>query len=217
MGSVWAIIVAGGEGRRFGRQNQFDLLRGKLVVEWSIDAARNCVDGVVLVVPNNRLEEAALHGEADVIVSGGATRSQSVRNGMRAIPGDVDVIVIHDAARPLASAALFAAVVEKVKSGSLAVIPGAAVTDTIKRVADDLVAETLDRSTLVSVQTPQGFDAATLIRAHADCAEATDDAALVEAMGIAVAVVPGEVMNKKITDVTDLLLFEALILAKESE
>lgn len=186
-------------------------------MEWSIDAARSCVDGVVLVVPPERLEDAAVHGEADVIVSGGATRSQSVRNGIRAIPDGVEVIVIHDAARPLASDKLFAAVVAKVKSGSLAVIPGAAVTDTIKRVEGGNVCETLDRSVLVSVQTPQGFDAATLIRAHAGGGEATDDAALVEAMGIDVAVVPGEVMNKKITDVADLVLFEALIRAMEPE
>jgi 2-C-methyl-D-erythritol 4-phosphate cytidylyltransferase len=158
-----------------------------------------------------------VHGEADMIVSGGATRSQSVRNGIRAIPDGVEVIVIHDAARPLASDKLFAAVVAKVKSGSLAVIPGAAVTDTIKRVEGGNVCETLDRSVLVSVQTPQGFDAATLIRAHAGGGEATDDAALVEAMGIDVAVVPGEVMNKKITDVADLVLFEALIRAMEPE
>ena len=180
-------------------------------MEWSIDAARSCVDGVVLVVPPERLEDAAVHGEADVIVSGGATRSQSVRNGIAAIPKDATVIVIHDAARPLASAELFASVVAKVRSGSAAAIPGAPVTDTIKRVDGDQVYETLDRSLLVSVQTPQAFDAATLIHAHADGGEATDDAALVEAMGIAVAVVPGEVLNKKITDVADLELFEALM------
>jgi 2-C-methyl-D-erythritol 4-phosphate cytidylyltransferase len=215
LGSVWAVIVAAGEGRRFGRQKQFDRLRGRLVVEWSIDAARSCVDGVVLVVPAEHLEDAAMHGEADVIVSGGVTRSQSVRNGIAAIPGEADVIVIHDAARPLASAELFAAVVAKVKAGNAAVIPGAAVTDTIKRVDREKVTETLDRSVLVTVQTPQAFDAATLRRAHESGGEATDDAALVEAMGGEVVVVPGEITNKKITDLADLELFEALIRAME--
>lgn len=184
-------------------------------MEWSIDAARGCVDGVVLVVPAERLEDAAVHGAADVIVSGGPTRSQSVRNGIAAIPADAEVIVIHDAARPLASPELFAAVVAKVIAGSSAVIPGVVVTDTIKQVDQGKVVETLDRSRLVSVQTPQAFSAITLRNAHASFGEASDDAALVEAIGGEVVVVPGEITNKKITDLSDLEVFEALTRAME--
>jgi 2-C-methyl-D-erythritol 4-phosphate cytidylyltransferase len=216
LGTVWAVIVAAGEGRRFGRQKQFDRLRGRLIVEWSIDAARKCADGVVLVVPAERLEDAAVHGEADVIVIGGATRSASVRAGLAAVPDEAEVILIHDAARPLASAELFCAVVAKVRGGALAVIPGAPVSDTIKVVEGDKVVATLDRSALVSVQTPQGFDAATLRAAHEGAPDATDDAALVEAMGLPVVVIAGEVTNKKITDVADLEFFDALLRMREA-
>lgn len=215
MGSVWAVIVAAGDGRRFGRQKQFDLLKGRIVLEWSIEAARGCCDGIVLVVPSDRLEDTALHGGADVVVAGGPSRSQSVRNGLLGVPESASIILVHDAARPLASAELFARVIEKVQRGSVCAIPAIPVSDTIKRIVDDLVVETIDRSALVVVQTPQAFDAATLRRAHASAADATDDAALVELLGLQVTVVQGEATNRKITDLSDLELFDALVEAKE--
>src|SRR5947209_20315852 len=107
MGTVWAVVVAAGSGSRYGGPKQFDALRGRRVLDWSVDAARSVADGVVLVTPDGAPEPGA-----DVVVTGGATRSESVRAGLAAVPDAADVIVVHDAARPGASAALFAAVVE---------------------------------------------------------------------------------------------------------
>jgi 2-C-methyl-D-erythritol 4-phosphate cytidylyltransferase len=115
------------------------------------------------------------------------------------------VIVVHDAARPLASPALFSAVVAALADADVdAAVPGIAVTDTVKRVRDGRVTSTLDRNELVAVQTPQAFRAAVLRRAHAALVDATDDAALVEAVGGRVVVVPGEASNVKVTTAADL-------------
>ena len=111
MAKVWSIVVAGGSGRRFGRPKQFATLAGRPVVDWAVDACRPSSAGVVLVLPAG-LDEPDPHG-ADAVVTGGATRADSVRCGMAVVPGDADVIVVHDAARPLASSALFAAVIER--------------------------------------------------------------------------------------------------------
>jgi len=155
---------------------------------------------VVLVVPPDHDAPE----EADTVVNGGATRSDSVRAGLAAVPDDVEVIVVHDAARPFASPALFRAVIAAVTEGADAAVPGVAVTDTIKQVAGGQVVATLDRNGLVAVQTPQAFSAQALRRAHATGGEATDDAALVESAGGRVVVVPGDPANTKITLRADL-------------
>ena len=144
-------------------------------------------------------------------VEGGATRSESVRNGLAAVPNDAEVIIVHDAARPLASAALFAAVVDAVREGADGAIPVVPVTDTIKRVDGGRVIATLDRDALVAVQTPQAFRAEVLRKAHAGGGEATDDASLVESVGGTVVVVPGDPANIKVTTAHDLRLAEALL------
>jgi 2-C-methyl-D-erythritol 4-phosphate cytidylyltransferase len=141
-----------------------------------------------------------------------------VRAALAVIADDAAVIVVHDAARPLASAELHQAVVAAVHAGADAVIPGVPVSDTIKRVAHDehgdaVVVETLDRSQLVAVQTPQAFRADLLRAAHAERADATDDAALVEAIGGTVVVVAGEATNLKITGPHDLAVAAALLRA----
>lgn len=197
---MWAIVVAAGSGNRFGGQKQFEQLEGRRVVDWSLSACRSLADGVVLVVPPDH--EAP--EEVDIVVNGGATRSDSVRAGLAAVPAEADIVVVHDAARPFATPALFQAVVEAVRAGADGAVPGVAVTDTIKRVADGRVVATLDRAELVAVQTPQAFTAAALRRAHADGADATDDSALVEAIGGRVVVVPGDPANAKITLRADL-------------
>jgi 2-C-methyl-D-erythritol 4-phosphate cytidylyltransferase len=156
---------------------------------------------IVLVVP------ATYYGDgegADVVVHGGATRSESVRSGLTAC-GDADIIVVHDAVRPNASRALFLRVVEEVRHGAAAAIPGIAVTDTIKTVHGGIVTGTPHREELVAVQTPQAFRASALTAAHASGASATDDAALVEAIGEKVHVVLGESGNFKVTEPSDLL------------
>jgi 2-C-methyl-D-erythritol 4-phosphate cytidylyltransferase len=199
---VWSIVVAGGSGQRFGRLKQFANLQGRPVAGWAVSACRPFSAGVVLVVPSGAREGYG----ADVVVEGGATRADSVRQGLAAVPADAEVILVHDAARPLASPALFRAVIAALALGEAdAAVPGLAVSDTIKEVdARHNVVGTLDRSTLVAVQTPQAFGADTLRRAHAGGADATDDAALVEALGGRVRVVPGEPHNVKITTPDDL-------------
>lgn len=200
--TTWAIVVAAGSGARFGGPKQFELLKGRRVVDWALVASRSVADGVVLVVPASHLDAEA--PAADVIVAGGATRSESVRAGLAAVPRDVGVVVVHDAARPFAAPALFEAVVAAVLGGAAGAVPGIALADTVKRVADGQVVATLDRDELVAVQTPQAFLAAALRGAHAASGEATDDAALVEAAGGRVVVVPGDPANTKITLRTDL-------------
>jgi 2-C-methyl-D-erythritol 4-phosphate cytidylyltransferase len=210
---VWVIVVAGGSGSRFGGPKQFAELRGRTLVDWSLAAARQVADGVVLVVPADAVEElrsSAPGKGADAVVAGGARRADSVRAGLDAVPAEAEIVVVHDGARPLASPALFAAVVEAVVAGADAAVPGLAVADTLKRVEDGVVRATESRDGLVAVQTPQAFRAGLLRRAHAGGGDATDDAGLVEALGATVRVVPGDPRNLKVTDRVDLDLADAL-------
>ena len=164
-------------------------------------------------------------GPTVVVVPGGATRQASVAAGLAAAPdGPVsDVVLVHDAARPFVPPELVARVVAAVRRGHAAVVPGLAVTDTIKRVGDgdgaaDPVVGTVDRAELRAVQTPQGFTAALLRRAHDEAARhaddetlaATDDAGLVERLGLPVWVVPGDERAAKITTARDLRVAELL-------
>jgi len=204
MPGVWAVVVAAGSGRRFGGPKQYELLAGRPVIEWSVCVARAACDGVVLVVAP---ADVAPHRSADAVVAGGDTRSASVRNGLAAVPDDAEVIVVHDAARPLAAPELFAAVIDAVRGGADGALCAIPVTDTIRHAQHG----TIDRAPLVAVQTPQAFRAAALRAAHNDGADATDDAALVEAAGGRVVVVPGDPANIKITHPEDLVIAAALL------
>lgn len=200
-------MVAAGTGSRFGARKQFAPLRGARVVDHAVAAAAAACDGVVVVLPDD-------HGwsgpAVDAAVVGGASRSESVRRGLDAVPDTCEVVVVHDGARPLATAGLFSSVVEAVAGGAAGAVPGMAVSDTLKRVDGDLVVETVAREALVGVQTPQAFRAEVLRRAHAEGGEAGDDAALVEALGERVVVVPGEARNLKLTTAMDLEVAECL-------
>lgn len=201
---VWTIVVGGGGGRRFGGPKQYELLAtapdSLRVIDAAVATARRASDGVVVVVPP---ADVAREGG----VAGGQSRSESVRAGLAAVPPSATVVCVHDAARPLATPDLFAAVIDAICGDDAvdAAVPGVAVTDTIKVVdSAGRVASTPDRASLVAVQTPQAFRAATLRRAHDDGGEGTDDAALVERRGGLVVVVPGESHNVKITTPDDL-------------
>lgn len=201
---VWTIVVGGGGGQRFGGPKQYELLAREpspvRVLDASVAMARRAGDGVVVVVP-------AADAEREGGIAGGASRSESVRAGLAAVPSEATVICVHDAARPLASAELFAAVIAAVTgdTGVDGAVPAVAVTDTIKVVdGAGRVVSTPDRASLVAVQTPQAFRADALRRAHADACDGTDDAALVERSGGVVVVVPGEPENAKITTPDDL-------------
>ena len=202
--SVAAVVVAAGQGQRFGGPKQFALLNHDTVTAHSVRAARSVAERVVLVVPQNYQG----NGEgADVVVVGGLTRAASVRAGLEQC-GDADVVVVHDAARPMATSSLFASVVDAVTAGADGAIPGIPISDTVKRIRHEgtlmVVDATVAREELVSVQTPQAFARDVLIRAHANGGDATDDAVLVEALGGRVVVVAGEVDNVKITVPGDL-------------
>jgi 2-C-methyl-D-erythritol 4-phosphate cytidylyltransferase len=206
--STWAIVVAAGSGARFGAAKQFARIGGVTALERAVATARETCAGVVVVVP----EGIAWSGSAGVAATpGGATRSDSVRAGLALVPDDADVVVVHDAARPLASRALFASVTAAVRNGADAAIPALPVVDTVKRVSGDQVVATVPRDDLVVVQTPQAFRAAALRAAHAAGGVDTDDAALIEAGGGTVVVVPGESRNLKLTVVADLELAQALL------
>jgi 2-C-methyl-D-erythritol 4-phosphate cytidylyltransferase len=191
---VWTIVVAAGAGHRFGSPKQFEMLGDRRVVDWSVDVARAASDGVVVVLPPG-------HGG----VEGGTTRSESVRNGLARVPDGADIVCVHDAARPFASSTLFTRVIAAVEEGADAAIPALAVADTIKEIdTDGVVVRTPQRDRLVAVQTPQAFRAASLRAAHKHGGDATDDAALVEAIGGRVVVVEGDPENRKLTVPDDL-------------
>lgn len=195
---VWTIVVGGGSGTRFGRPKQYETLGDERIIDRARRIAGSASAGVVLVVP---AVDAATEGG----VAGGSTRSESVRAGLAHVPADADIVCVHDAARPFADADLYRRVVAAVEAGADAAVPGVAVTDTIKVVDDaGVVTATPDRATLVAVQTPQAFRHASLVAAHASGAEATDDAALIEATGGRVVVVEGSNDNRKITVPDDL-------------
>jgi 2-C-methyl-D-erythritol 4-phosphate cytidylyltransferase len=205
---TWAIVVAAGTGVRFGGAKQFLRLGGVPVVDRAVATAASACDGVVVVVP----EPSPWNPPPGVVAtSGGATRSDSVRAGLALVPDDADVIVVHDAARPLASRALFVSVIGAVREGADAAIPGLPVADTLKRVEDGRVLETVPRDGVVAVQTPQAFRARALRAAHAAGGVDTDDAALVEAAGGTVVVVDGEPGNLKLTRAADVELAQALL------
>lgn len=202
---VWVIVVAAGSGSRFGGPKQHAPLAGRRVVDWSIDAARSVADGVVLVVA--AADEGADEPAVDAVVVGGATRSDSVRAGLAAVPDDAAVVLVHDGARPLASHALFRSVVDGVLAGADAVVPAVAVIDTVT----DLHGVPVDREALRAVQTPQGFAAGALRAVHTTRPEATDDASLVVAGGGRLRPVQGERWNLKITEPDDLVVAEAIL------
>lgn len=204
--STWAVIVAAGQGTRFGGLKQYEVINGRRVLDWSLAAARSSCDHVVLVVAPQQLDVD--EPDAEFVVEGGTTRSDSVRAGLSVVPAEVEIIVIHDAARPFATPALFNAVIDAVRAGADGAVPGIPVVDTIKRVnvATNEILETLDRSSLVAVQTPQAFTASILRQAHDKGGEATDDASLVEQSGGKIVVVTGELENRKVTNRHDLEL-----------
>lgn len=213
-----ALLVAAGRGERLGAEGPkaFVVLAGRPMLEWSLDALRlvPAVERVVVALPEGVAAPAGTIG-----VVGGSERSHSVRAALAAAGDgpDDEPVIVHDAARPLATSDLFEqALGALAASGADAVVAAARVTDTIKRAGGDLrVVETLDRTTLWAVQTPQVFRRGALARALAQpdevLAAATDDAGLVEQAGGRVHVVESPAGNFKVTTATDLRLAELLL------
>lgn len=207
---VWGVVVAAGLATRYGRPKHLEPLGGRRVLDWSLAAAREACDGLVLVVAPGSAPSTEPAPEV-VVVEGASTRPGSVRRGLAAVPPDTEVVVVHDAARPLATARLFAAVVAAVGAGADGAVCAVPLGDTVKRVEEGRVVETVDRDGLWAVQTPQAFPVGALRRAHRGDPDATDDAALVERAGGHVVVVPGDVRNLKLTHSGDLAVAEALL------
>jgi 2-C-methyl-D-erythritol 4-phosphate cytidylyltransferase len=210
--TVAAILVAAGAGTRLGagRPKAFCEIGGVTLLDHALHRflAHPAVRDVIAVVPPDLLD--AVSADATV-VAGGAERPDSVAAGLAALADDVDFVLVHDAARPFVPAAVISRVVDALNGGADAVVPVIAVVDTIKRVFEDVVVETIDRSALRAVQTPQGFARDVLLRAHAGGGPATDDASMAERLGIAVTVVDGAEESFKITTPWDLRLAEALL------
>lgn len=219
-----AILVAAGSGERLGA----DVPKGLVEVAGAAlvtHAVRRLVAAgagrVVVVGPPDALPAVrAVLPPSDVpvdLVAGGDTRAESVRAGLAAVPAEAAVVAVHDAARAFAPVELVRRVVAAVTDDVVAAAPGLPVGDTLKQVEGDTVVGTVDRDTVVAVQTPQVFRAAVLRRAHGDDGDATDDLALVERLlaaggaGGRVVVVPGAVLATKVTWPHDVAMLTALL------
>ena len=205
------MVVAGGRGDRFGAPKQFSTVAGARLVDHAVAAAAAVCNEVIVVLPPGVDWDGPT---VQSVVAGGATRSDSVRAGLAAIADDTEIVVVHDAARPLARPELFELVIDGVRAGADAAIPALEVVDTLKRVQGDRVVDTVERDMLVAVQTPQAFRADALRAAHEHGGNATDDAALVEASGGTVVIVAGDPRNLKVTTMADLALAETLLEAQ---
>jgi 2-C-methyl-D-erythritol 4-phosphate cytidylyltransferase/2-C-methyl-D-erythritol 2,4-cyclodiphosphate synthase len=203
-----AIIAGAGMGHRLGADIPKALIQldGITLIERAFAALSTVVDEIVITAPAGYEEQfRQIVGESAKVITGGVLRSDSVNLALKALSPSVKYVLVHDAARALASSDLAARVLQELKSGNSAVIPVLNVVDTIKEVdRDGYVRSTPDRAALRAVQTPQGFELSVLRRAHEASADATDDAALVEALGIKVKTIAGEARAMKITNPEDL-------------
>lgn len=207
--SVWAIVVAAGSGSRFGERKQYREVHGVRLLDWALRVPVDRCDGVVLVVPRDEVDRP--EPAVDAVVAGGATRSASVRSGLAAVPDDAEVIVVHDAARPVPVPEVWERVITAVADGADAAIPVVPVTDTLwSDGTGPHRAGPVDRTGVLAVQTPQAFRRSAIWAAHAGGAEATDDASLVHASGGRVVTVDGDPANLKVTTPVDLAIAELL-------
>ncbi|GBC97782.1 2-C-methyl-D-erythritol 4-phosphate cytidylyltransferase [bacterium HR17] len=223
-----SVVPAAGLGRRLNPTTPvpkaLQPLCGKPLISWVMATLERVpvIDGIVVVVPpgNGAAFEALRQREGwqkpCQFVDGGADRQQSVWQGLRALPPETEWVIVHDAARPLVTPALVLAVWEAAREIGSAAIAALPCTDTVKRSLDGaLIAETLDRQQLWLAQTPQAFAADILLTAHEQAIQegytATDDAMLVERLGVPVRLVLGDPTNLKVTYPTDLCVAEALL------
>ncbi len=212
MPGVWAVLVAAGRGERLGddRPKAFAKLGELPLLAEPLRRLDECewIDQIVVVAPPGWEEPSILLAEqigaskVTACVAGGETRSASVRAGLAEVPEDAAVVLVHDAARPVLPPEVVRRLLDALAEGFDGAVPGLPVADTVKRVVDGVVVETLERGALVAVQTPQAF-VASVLRAAAG-GEASDCASLVEAAGGRVKVVPGDERLLKVTTREDL-------------
>ena len=203
-----AIIAGAGMGHRLGAEIPKALIQiqGITLLQRAFISLSKVVDEIVITAPAGYEEQfKAIVGQSAEVITGGVLRSDSIRVALKALSPSVESVLIHDAARALASSALAARVLDELRTGQSAVIPVLKVIDTIKEIdRDGFVRATPDRSSLVAAQTPQGFNRQVLERAHSASDDATDDAALVEAIGVKVKTIEGEASAFKITTKEDI-------------
>jgi 2-C-methyl-D-erythritol 4-phosphate cytidylyltransferase len=220
VGATWALIAAAGSGERLGidRPKAFAVLRGRPLLAESVDRLDRCelVDSIVVAAPPGWEEPSILLAEelaaSKVVacVTGGETRAESVAAALAEVPDEALVVLVHDAARPLLEDEVVERLLGPLGEGFDGAVPVLPVADTLKRVRDGVVAETVDREGLVVAQTPQAFVAPTLRRAFAgELMGATDCASLVERAGGRIAVVDGDPRLVKVTTPADLALVES--------
>jgi 2-C-methyl-D-erythritol 4-phosphate cytidylyltransferase len=218
--SVWAVLAAAGRGERLGadRPKAFAALRGRPLLAESLERldASDWIDAIVIVAPPEWEEPAILLaeelgcGKVVACVAGGATRTESVARGLDEVGDDAVVALVHDAARPLVSEEVVERVLQPLGEGWDGVVPGLPVADTLKRVERGAVVETVAREALWAVQTPQAFAASVVRDAFARAVgDSTDCAAVVEAAGGRVTVVPGDPRLLKVTSPEDLAQVES--------
>ncbi|MGV8857846.1 2-C-methyl-D-erythritol 4-phosphate cytidylyltransferase [Rhodoglobus sp.] len=227
---IAVIVVGAGSGTRLGRSEPkaFVPLAGRPNLSRALDAVFAMAElaQVIVTVPSSFVEVAekllrdvpGFDGRASTVIVGGATRQASVVAALTHLQPSVDVVLVHDAARPLTPSAIFDSVVAAVRSSGAGVVPGLPVTDTIKRI-DGIgqIVETVDRSELTAVQTPQGFPREQLVAAHnAATGEFTDDAAVFAAAGHSVSVIAGDHLSFKITTAWELRRAEQLFMTPAS-
>lgn len=214
------IVPAAGRGERLGAGGPKALqpLAGEPLLVHAVRAAvaSGTIDIVVVAAPADHTGEvrAILAGEVArlTVVAGGESRRASVAAALESMPGEADIVLVHDAARCLTPPPVFAAVSAAVLAGAEAAVPAVPLADTVKRVAGEVVVDTPDRSALRAVQTPQGFRRTVLERAHAMVGDdLTDDAGMVERLGVPVRIVPGHQDAFKITSPFDLLVAEVVL------
>jgi 2-C-methyl-D-erythritol 4-phosphate cytidylyltransferase len=217
--SVWAVLAAAGRGERLDldRPKAFAQLRGRPLLAESLERleASEWIDAIVVVAPRDWEEPVILLaeqlgcGKVVAAVAGGESRAESVRIGVGEVADDAAVILVHDAARPLVSAEVIDRLLTALNEGWDGAIPGLPIADTVKRVREGAVLETLPREELTAVQTPQAFVATALREAVAGGADATDCSSLVEGRGGRVKVVGGDPRLLKVTTPADLAQIEA--------
>ena len=219
---VGGVIVAAGRGDRFGETHKIlSIVAGRPMLAWSLDAFETCpeIRDIIVVVGSHTRDEVQVllatgrWSKVTAIVEGGTTRSDSVSRGLNELASDIEIAVIHDAARPMTTAA------DIVRTAEAALEVGAAimaipVSDTLKRVDDKQIAvATIDRSTMWAAQTPQAFRRTELLQAFEASGEvhATDEATLFENLGKPVRIVPGSRENMKVTVPEDLAIVDFLM------
>jgi 2-C-methyl-D-erythritol 4-phosphate cytidylyltransferase len=208
----WVIVLAAGQGTRFGAEKQFVEAGGQRLVDLAVAAGGASGARVVLVLPPGRAWDGA---PVDTVVEGGADRGASVRNGLAAIPDLDGVVVVHQAANPLATPALIRRLLDELDAGAHAVAPGLRPADLVRRAEGDRLGPVVGRDDLVLVQTPAAFRLPVLRAAHASGAAGVEDTALVTAIGVEVRLVPGDPRNVHVASPADLDLVTALLARPE--